>query len=135
MNSAYADDFPHGWRHESDAADLVEPLEVEPPQGVPFLSRTPPFYHVYLNRAGFAYYRNDFDDVYHDHYTIAPFWFITVLLACGPALAIRRRLRRRAARQLSSGRCAHCSYNLTGNVSGACPECGTPSRGPRPVST
>ena len=24
-----------------------------------------------------------------------------------------------------SGHCAHCGYNLTGNVSGACPECGT----------
>jgi len=22
--------------------------------------------------------------------------------------------------------CTHCSYNLTGNVSGVCPECGTP---------
>ena len=21
--------------------------------------------------------------------------------------------------------CSHCSYNLTGNVSGVCPECGT----------
>lgn len=23
------------------------------------------------------------------------------------------------------GRCRHCGYNLTGNVSGVCPECGT----------
>ena len=26
----------------------------------------------------------------------------------------------------STGRCARCGYDLTGNVSGACPECGTP---------
>lgn len=24
-------------------------------------------------------------------------------------------------------RCARCGYNLTGNVSGRCPECGTPA--------
>ncbi len=25
--------------------------------------------------------------------------------------------------------CSHCGYNLTGNVSGTCPECGTPMPG------
>ena len=34
--------------------------------------------------------------------------------------AIRNWWRRRA------GRCLHCGYDLTGNVSGICPECGTP---------
>jgi len=42
-----------------------------------------------------------------------------LLLGCICALLVR------------PGRCAHrvcrqCSYNLTGNVSGVCPECGTP---------
>lgn len=27
------------------------------------------------------------------------------------------------------GRCLKCGYDLTGNVSGVCPECGTPVRG------
>jgi hypothetical protein len=34
----------------------------------------------------------------------------------------RDRLRRRA----KAGRCAGCGYALSGNVSGTCPECGTP---------
>jgi hypothetical protein len=40
-------------------------------------------------------------------------------------LAITRRVRidREAARE--SGRCPVCAYDLTGNVSGICPECGT----------
>jgi hypothetical protein len=28
--------------------------------------------------------------------------------------------------QRPPGSCAHCGYDLTGNVSGICPECGTP---------
>jgi len=28
-------------------------------------------------------------------------------------------------RRIRPGHCRHCSYNLTGNISGVCPECGT----------
>jgi hypothetical protein len=35
-------------------------------------------------------------------------------------------LQRRAIRRRQRGRCNTCGYNLTGNTSGACPECGTP---------
>jgi hypothetical protein len=27
--------------------------------------------------------------------------------------------------RLAKGQCPHCGYDLTGNVSGACPECGS----------
>jgi ribosomal protein L37E len=37
----------------------------------------------------------------------------------------------RARRRRSHGCCQRCGYNLTGNVSGVCPECGTP--GPKDV--
>lgn len=38
----------------------------------------------------------------------------------------RRNQRRRERRErLASGQCENCGYDLTGNVSGRCPECGT----------
>ena len=50
-----------------------------------------------------------------------------VALATGIPFKIRR-LRQRQESRGSSGspRCTHCDYNLTGNASGICPECGTP---------
>jgi len=38
------------------------------------------------------------------------------------AIAVTRSITR--SRVKSAGQCAHCGYNLTGNVSGVCPECG-----------
>ena len=37
----------------------------------------------------------------------------------------RRNLLR--AKRLAEGRCLGCGYDLTGNLSGVCPECGEPS--------
>lgn len=48
----------------------------------------------------------------------AGFWLAIVLLVRGPAGAMRRQVRR------WRGRCGHCRYDLRGNVSGVCPECG-----------
>ena len=43
---------------------------------------------------------------------------------CGAMLLISLLLR--DERRQNVGRCARCEYDLTGNVSGVCPECGTP---------
>jgi hypothetical protein len=51
-----------------------------------------------------------------------PWWFVAAGPAALPtarALAWARRSRRRP-----SNRCPRCGYDLTGNVSGVCPECG-----------
>jgi hypothetical protein len=58
--------------------------------------------------------------IYH---IVIPLWMLLVLWAAYPAIAFARRLldhRRRRKRN----QCVHCGYNLTGNVSGVCPECG-----------
>jgi len=52
-----------------------------------------------------------------------PGWLPPLLFSLPPALWLRGFIRRRRLR--SAGRCQSCGYNLTGNTSGICPECGT----------
>jgi hypothetical protein len=48
-----------------------------------------------------------------------PLWpLIVAVAAAGTVLSWRRRPR--------AGHCAACGYDLTGNTSGICPECGVP---------
>jgi hypothetical protein len=47
---------------------------------------------------------------------------LTLLLAVAPALAVAARIRRSPRGQAAV--CLTCGYNLTGNTSGVCPECG-----------
>lgn len=68
------------------------------------------------------------------HRASVPFWFITVILGMYPGFAVvngpltRWRRRRR-------GLCQNCAYDLRGDVSGVCPECGTGVRRDRPPQT
>jgi hypothetical protein len=50
-----------------------------------------------------------------------PLWFLLV-----PVCALAGIAWRHCPRGVGPGCCATCAYNLTGNVSGICPECGTP---------
>jgi hypothetical protein len=52
---------------------------------------------------------------------IVPLW-IPFLAVAGPTGLLWYRDRRR----IPVGHCHRCGYDLTGNVSGRCPECGTP---------
>jgi hypothetical protein len=52
---------------------------------------------------------------------VVPLWFVTVVTAAAPLGLVLRRFRQR---EPSHPRCLACGYNLTGNVSGVCPECG-----------
>jgi hypothetical protein len=51
---------------------------------------------------------------------VFPWWSAVALFLLLPAFAAVRWWRRLP----SAGRCAKCAYDLTGNVSGVCPECG-----------
>lgn len=54
-----------------------------------------------------------------------PWWFLALASALFPAAALFKWVRRRA--KAGSGGCPACGYDLTGNASGVCPECGTPT--------
>lgn len=49
-------------------------------------------------------------------------WQLMLLLAVLPTWSLRRLVRTRA--RIAMGGCRACGYNLTGNTSGVCPECG-----------
>ena len=53
-----------------------------------------------------------------------PYWPLIPL--CGAYSGRFLYLAVRAVRRTRRGLCASCGYDLTGNVSGTCPECGTP---------
>ncbi len=59
---------------------------------------------------------------------VLPTWIvIAVLVAPLAGLATRTALRRRRRRhRIRCGRCGECDYDLTGNSTGVCPECGAP---------
>ena len=61
----------------------------------------------------------------HVQFLTLPAWLLTALFGALPALQLYRRTRRR----FPPGQCPSCGYNLTGNVSGVCPECGRRAAG------
>jgi hypothetical protein len=63
------------------------------------------------------------DRSYENTWLLIPQWSVLTVVAMPFAAWFLLRLCRRG-RPL--GRCSACGYNLTGNISGVCPECGTP---------
>jgi len=58
-----------------------------------------------------------------DHHAVfVPGWFLALLTAALPCGWVARRLRSSPLRKF--GHCRRCGYDLTGNLSGVCPECG-----------
>ena len=57
-----------------------------------------------------------------------PSWTLVLLLACPSVLLARAMHRDRYSRRHNL--CLNCGYDLTGNKSGVCPECGTPTEAP-----
>jgi hypothetical protein len=62
-----------------------------------------------------------------DYVWVAVSWaFVLLPVAIGAILTVAIRVvDRRLSRFAPPGHCSTCGYNLTGNVSGVCPECGT----------
>ena len=79
----------------------------------------------WLKRLGFAYVRFTYDAAGRQvrRALYVPHALPAGLAALAPLVRLRRHLR--AKRRRVEGRCRSCDYDLTGNVSSVCPECGT----------
>jgi hypothetical protein len=55
---------------------------------------------------------------------IVPLWFVALVTVAMPMAWLRPVGRVRRWHKRRPGRCSHCCYDLSGNVSGVCPECG-----------
>lgn len=56
---------------------------------------------------------------------VCPSWFPVVVFAAYPLCAVTRIPARHRRRRREQGLCVDCGYDLTGNVTGRCSECGT----------
>jgi hypothetical protein len=63
---------------------------------------------------------------------ILPHWFLTLIFAIGPAIWLFKWNKRR---KLGPNACPGCGYDLTGNESGECPECGAVTNSEKGDST
>jgi len=55
---------------------------------------------------------------------VLPFWTVVAVLGLWPLAAILRSPKHRREARRRRGLCTQCGYDLTGNMSGVCPECG-----------
>ena len=73
-----------------------------------------------VSRSGFCWIKGDsLDGAFHQTFVAVPFWLAFAVTSVFPALYLVRKRNNH-----DPLRC-HCGYNLTGNVSGICPECGS----------
>jgi len=62
---------------------------------------------------------------YDNRSLVVPFWLPLLVTGALPGWVILGRARRRFRPQPILGRCFRCGYDLTGNTSWVCPECGS----------
>jgi hypothetical protein len=76
---------------------------------------------------GFGVHREQWQDAlrrYRIAYVVLPLWPFLFALTV-PLMSFLRWVRQPWIQQVEPGFCPSCSYDLTGNLSGVCPECGT----------
>jgi hypothetical protein len=120
--------FPYMWRVKTQLGDLNVRYETALLPGM-YFPRT-----IHHSVCGFQFdqttakeSRSSYSSrFYHVREVTLPFWVLVSLFALCPLLfvAYRARERSQARRCAKAGHCPSCNYNLTGNTSGICPECG-----------
>lgn len=119
-----------GYVHESGSIDLGtgKLVVVWYPRGRPFAVPYRPYIHH-------SYRRISHRGLIYDQFcprifrskdgTQAVFLYIPVIAAVGLSAVLLFLLRHSTKRSLGASLCGRCRYQLTGNTSGTCPECGT----------
>ena len=105
-----------GWtffRHPSAGRDYTPPGYVD-------LNPSPPWQSFLPVVGGSDSFTMAPGNRVYDWGCVIRLWFLFLLCTIPTAV-----LWWRGRRQRREGHCAKCGYNLTGNVSGVCPECGT----------
>ena len=110
FNEGCLDICPRSTRHEFTLAYPTRVTNVALPRF---------FDHTRLS-IGVEFWPRVFQNFFGTFYRI-PLWFVMLPLAAGTAVLWYR------DRHPPPGRCQRCGYDLTGNVSGKCPECGAPT--------
>ena len=122
---------PHLWH--SAAAEGTYSCFVESSDGALYVTRLSPVPFRALNASewwllGVRYVSTGaLDD--RTRTLLVPYRVVAVAGAILPAIWLWRYRRHRRLRSDGMPHCAKCDYNLTGNISGICPECGTPVPG------
>jgi hypothetical protein len=106
---------PDGWYLQSNA----------PTDRVFFASGALTRFETGARAAGFEYYSAQYDGAdgsrSGQRRIVVPFWAVVLLTAPLPAVRLWRRVSRGG---FGPGHCRGCGYDLRGNESGVCPECG-----------
>ena len=79
---------------------------------------------LFYGLRAYVYHDDEYGEATNVVSVVLPMWLVFTLFAAYPTVAfIRGPLRRWRRRR--EGSCVKCGYDLTGNVTGVCPECGT----------
>ena len=108
-------------RLESHWVSFLDPGGLHISYG-PYTWRTRPTQYFAPPFAGFGYAHHRTVNQEYRELKI-PYWALLLLFIAYPTFAFIRGPVRRWRRQ-RKGLCVYCGYDLTGNVSGVCPECG-----------
>ena len=122
--------FPEGVVCTKSPSEQVPPIGYCPPTRHWYIPSTPPVYCPPTRQWWPCVRTNRFDTPLRDlpgwkvwvstRSLFVPHWLFAVLFALPTAILWYR------DRRPPKGHCQNCGYNLTGNVTGICPECGEP---------
>lgn len=85
--------------------------------------RSPPLHLMSDAQKSLLAFRNSHQKI--EQVLATPSWFPVLLFGAFPTISLLRYVHRLRKRRRNPNGCVGCGYDLTGNTSGVCPECGS----------